>query len=132
MKLTTAVLGRGGEPDEHGAGVAQTRHFGAVELGDGAGFGVRHRRVRVGPPLHLGELLDAHRDAGERAGVVAGGDALVDALGVGPRPIRVEEAHRVELRIEALDPRQRELQQVPGAQLTRTDAIGELPRVVLP
>ena len=85
-----------------------------------------------GQPFTWASSLTPIGMPGERARVIAGGDALRRRVGVRPRLIRVEEAHGVEPRIEALDPRQRELQQVPGAQLTGTDAIGELPRIVLP
>ena len=48
------------------------------------------------------------------------------------RTLDVEEAERIELLVELLDPRQEVLEHVGGTQLARAHPVGQLPRVALP
>src|SRR5262249_45591031 len=98
-----AELGCGGEADEDRPLVAQARGLGAV--GRGNVVLEDARGMRVGPALHLGELLYAHRYPGPRAGVFTSGDRGVDCGCAPACTIEIEITERVELAVVLLDAR---------------------------
>ena len=111
-----AELGRRREPDEHRARGLEPRGFGVVARPDG--IVVQQRAVRVGPTLDRHELLHAHRHAGPRSGIVAARDCRVDRRRPRPRALDVEEAERVQLGVELLDPFDEDVEQLGRTLLT--------------
>jgi hypothetical protein len=63
------------------------------------------------------QVLDAERDAGQRSGVVAGGDPHVDRVSLVERTFGVHGDERVVRRVQPLDPAERRLGQLARADL---------------
>ena len=116
-----------GLADDHRPGVLQPRDDGGVvrrlpSLED-------PRRAGRRDPAGAHVVLERHRDAGERAGIVAGDDRGVDRSGGESGLLDEHEVEGVDLLLAAGDRRQVLLEDVDGAALARPNGGGDLQRV---
>ena len=137
------VPGVAGDAEEEAlgdGGVAELRR-GGLAHGDGAGVlqaldldGVAFRKVVAEGPRGVGggeagevlELLDAEGEAGERAGVVAAGDAVAHFARFGEEFVTVAHAAPgVEDFVGLVDAVEAGLHEFDGGELLRADAGGE-------
>ena len=71
-------------------------------------------------------VLDGQRDAGQGPGITAGGDDLVDRGGLRQCPLAVHGDEGVVGGVEGLDPIERSLGQLPGADGAAADLTGQI------
>ena len=112
-----AELGRRGLAHRHRARTPQPAHMDRVARHRRTAH-VEQRALRRRHPFTVLEVLDAERDACERAGVSTTRDRLVDCLGGAVGKLGVEVHERVERRVVGLDRGKALIERLDGLHLT--------------
>ena len=114
---------RVGPPEDQRPGAGEVGHDGAVALGDQ--ILLQGEAVGRRAPGHVDIDLDGDGHAGQRAGIVAGGDARIHPVGGGEGDLRRRVDHRVDRGVDGVEPGERARGDLARADLARAQQGGD-------